>query len=340
VTIMDTVRLQAGQLEVTTIRGAEAVAAEGAAIRALADAVPGTPVTSRWPWIAASIIKPAPGTEPWLVALHSDDELVGAAVLLDDRTGSVRRTTLAGTAEEHRGGLLALTPEVGAHLGAAVADALLSELREFTIGPVPNCPAVSALLSCLPVGIVIDEVAVPVVHAATGLPVGISHGVARTLRKARNRMVADGVRPEITVTTDRGEITAMLPLLESISRDRDIAAGRVSPLDDPSGRRLWQRRMIALAGEGVLQLAALWLNGELAAFVLGVDDGAVYRVLGGRYVARWARYAPGRVLEAAVLDRVVESEQHVLLDWMVDVASETLIARNGVDPLLVIRGRT
>jgi hypothetical protein len=339
-TLTDSGHLLSRSLEASIRRGADAVVAEGDAIHALADSMPDLPITARWPWIRASVTKPNPGCEPWLVALHADNELVGAAVLIDDTTGSVRRTSLAGTAEEHRGALLAISPEIAADLGEALARALLADLREFSIGPVAGGTAVSALLQCLPIGVLVDDVAVPVVHAAAGLPVGISHGVARTLRKARNRMMTDGVQSEIAITNDRSEITTMLPLLESISRDRDIAAGRVCPLDDPGGRRLWQRRMRALAGDGVLQLATLWLDGDLAAFVLGVDDEPVYRILGGRYVSRWARYAPGRVLEAAVLDSVVESEKHVMLDWMVDVASETLLARNGVDPLVVIRGRT
>ena len=132
----------------------------------------------------------------------------------------------------------------------------------------------------------------------------------------------------------------MLPLLESISRDRDHAGGRPSPLDDPDRRRLWQRRVLALAAGGDLRLATLRLNGELAAYVLGIEDGSAYRVLEGRYVARWARYAPGPLLEAAVLDGVVAAARFDSFDWMTAVAPETLLAANDVDPLVVVRGRT
>jgi hypothetical protein len=164
--------------------------------------------------------------------------------------------------------------------------------------------------------------------------------MARTLRKAANRMAADCVQAEIAVTADRSEITSMLPLLENISRDRDHAGGRPSPLDDPIRRQLWQRRVLALAGAGVLQMATLQLDGDLAAYVLGIEDGDAYRILEGRYVGRWARYAPGRVLEAAVLDTVAESPTFQVLDWMTAVAPETLLAANAVDPLVVVQGRT
>src|SRR5437868_4667823 len=104
-TVVDARRLVSRPLEVTLKRGAAAVEAHGASISALADALPDLPATARWPWIAASATRPDAGVEPWLLALRAGDELVGAAVLLDDLTGTVRRTTLAGTAEDHRGGL-------------------------------------------------------------------------------------------------------------------------------------------------------------------------------------------------------------------------------------------
>lgn len=334
-------RLQVAPAPTTAVaRGVDAVSAQAARLSELAESVPGTPVTARWPWLSASVLKPARSEQPWLVSVSAGEDLVAAAVLLDDFSGTVLRTSLAGTAENHRGALLARDEPAGTQLGSALADALMSEMREFAVGPVCQDPALAALLNGLPIGLIVDEVSVPVVHTADDSSLGISHGIARTLRKAGNRMTADGVQPEIAVTADGPEITGLLPLLESIFRDRDHAGGRQSPLDDPERRRLWQWRVLALAGEGDLRLATLRLNGDLAAYVLGIEDGNVYRVLEGRYVARWARYAPGRVLEAAVLDGVVASDGFDVFDWMTAVAPETLLAANDVDPLVVIRGRT
>lgn len=326
-------------LETTIAHGGHAVAAQAAALAELADAIPGTPLTSRWPWLSASVIKPAAHEQPWLVSVTAGNELVAAAVLIDDLSGTVRRTSLAGTSENHRGALLAVDAAAAEQLGTALAAALMRELREFAVGPVCHGPALAALLNGLPIGLIVDEVPVPVVRT-DDLDVGMSHGVARTLRKAANRMASDGITAEIAVTGDGPEITGMLPLLESISRDRDHAGGRLSPLDDPSRRRVWQRRVRALAGTGVLRLATLRLDGELAAYVLGIEDGNAYRVLEGRYVARWARYAPGRVLEAAVLDSVVIARRFEVFDWMTAVAPETLLAANAIDPLVLVRGRT
>lgn len=339
-TVLTAIHQQAPPFEVTVGVGVAAVMAEAPRLMALTDTIPGAPVTSRWPWLSASVAKPAPTEHPWLISVSAGEQLVAATVLLDDTSGNVLRTYLAGTSEEHRGALLAIDDPSAECLGTKLADALMGELREFAVGPVSQGPATAALLDRLPVGLVVDEVFVPVVNADPDIPVGMSRGTARTLRKAANRMATDCVSSEIAVSSNSQEITAMLPLLESISRDRDIASGRPSPLDDPAQRRLRQRRVIALAGTGVLRLATLQLDGHLAAYVLGIKDGASYRVLEGRHVTRWARYAPGRVLEAWVLDRVVASEELTSLDWMTAVAPETLLAANDVDPLVVIRGRT
>jgi hypothetical protein len=60
-------------------------------------------------------------------------------------------------------------------------------------------------------------------------------------------------------------------------------------------------------------------------------------VLEGHLVTEYARYAPGRVLEAAVLARVLDDMRFESLDWMTSVAAETLLATNAADPMVVVR---
>jgi hypothetical protein len=60
-------------------------------------------------------------------------------------------------------------------------------------------------------------------------------------------------------------------------------------------------------------------------------------VLDGRYVERFSRYAPGRLLEAAVLEHVRGSHRLDLVDWMTTVGPESLLAANGSDPLVLLR---
>ena len=67
------------------------------------------------------------------------------------------------------------------------------------------------------------------------------------------------------------------------------------------------------------------------AHVVGID------ILEGNLATRWARYAPGRVLESAVLQRVLDDRAMDYLDWMSAVASEHLLAANDVQPVSMVR---
>jgi len=318
--------------------GADAVARTALAAATLTNAVRDGGTTGTWRWIQASFDEVSTDRRPWLVTVGTADALDAVAVLVDDDSGSVRRTFLAGTEERHRGCLTARDDDSAALLGIALADALMDGVREFTIGPVRPGPAVDALLARIPVGVLVEEVAVPLVRLDQ--PHGMSRGTERTLRKAANRLAADGVEARVDVVDAASEILMMLPTLESIFRDRDHASGRTSALDDPARRRLWQRRVRAAAATGSLRLATLWLDDELAAFVLAIDDRPTLRILDGRYVGRWARYAPGRILEAAVLEAAAGRPAYDVFDWMTDIAPETLLAANDVEHLVVVRGRS
>ena len=120
----------------------------------------------------------------------------------------------------------------------------------------------------------------------------------RTLRKAANRLAADGRTVRTRFTCDAAEILGLLPQLEQVHRQRDHVHGRISDLDDAVRHRAWRHRVRKLTDVGVLELATLDIDGELAAYTLGVVDGPVYRLLEGRFVTGWARYSPGRLLEA------------------------------------------
>jgi hypothetical protein len=137
-------------LEVVVHTGVAAIAPQVPQLEALAAAVPGTPITARWPWASVCVVDPIPGHTPWLLTLRSGEDLVGAALLIDDDTGSVRRTTLAGTADGHRGALLAVNDAAAAGLGAALGNALMTQLREFTVGPVGPGTCRSAWSSTTP----------------------------------------------------------------------------------------------------------------------------------------------------------------------------------------------
>ncbi|NAZ84119.1 GNAT family N-acetyltransferase, partial [Kineococcus sp. R8] len=165
----------------------------------------------------------------------------------------------------------------------------------------------------------------------------VSANLRKTLRKARNRIAADGHAMGIEVSTEARAVEAALPQLAAAYRDRDHAHELPCVLDTERGLRTWQGRVRALAATGRLELSVLTLDGELAAYVLGLRDGARLGVLEGRFLTRFARYAPGRLLEADVLQRALADADVEELDWMTGVAPETLLAANHQEEVVLLR---
>ena len=154
----------------------------------------------------------------------------------------------------------------------------------------------------------------------------LSHGTSRTLRKARNRLAADQRAAHIQVTRRPADVTAALPSMQRAFRSRDLEHGLDCPLDTPLGLARWSERIRQLLAAGYLELATLTIDGELAAYVLGVRDGAVYGILEGHFDTGWGRYSPGRLLEAAVLAGALADPTVEVVDWMTSAAPETLLA--------------
>jgi hypothetical protein len=60
-------------------------------------------------------------------------------------------------------------------------------------------------------------------------------------------------------------------------------------------------------------------------------------LLEGRFVTDWARYSPGRLLEVAVVERVLDDDLLTTFDWMTAVAPESLLGRNDADPMVLVQ---
>ena len=112
-----------------------------------------------------------------------------------------------------------------------------------------------------------------------------------------------------------------------------------APATSTTSRRqqTWRHRVGDLADAGVLELATLEIDGELAAYTLGIHDDPTYRLLEGRFVTGWARYSPGRYLEALVVERALAAGAVTTFDWMTAVAPESLLGRNDADPMVLVR---
>lgn len=324
--------VHAGADDVLVVHGAENIAAYDLAIEGLARRCD-VPVTGRWAWMSATASQPQVHASACL--LGTDGDLRGAAVFVHDLdTDGVRHVRLASGGDGHRVFVLALDHDDATALGVAMADLLTSTdgpLR-IELGPLPaGDPTLDSLLLALPAHssvTVIEDVVPSVRQVGALLDDHLSHGMLRTLRKSNNRLSTDGVVAEFRTTRDTDEILNRLPEIAAVSRDRDHAGGRSSLLDELAGLRRWTARLTSLARLCHLELCTLTLDGQPAAYVLGVEDGTAYRLLEGRFVMAWKRYAPGRLLEAHVLQRVLDHPHLHELDWMTSAAPETLIAAN------------
>ncbi len=157
----------------------------------------------------------------------------------------------------------------------------------------------------------------------------ISKSMQKQLRRARAKIEGDGL--EMTIAFDRGwAITSeLIDEVEAVHVMRDRVSRRQSDLDRPAEREFWRRVVEGgFDGQWEIEIASLRFDGELAAYVVALLDGPVYRVYDGRMNSNWSAYSPGRLIEAAALNRALMDDRFTLLDWMSGVAAEKLLVAN------------
>jgi hypothetical protein len=300
------------------------------------------PAMARSSWLAATVLGISTGPA-WAVAVRDGRRVLRAAVVLLDEIRADRTVvTLAGCATGHSSAVLADSPEAAALLGYGFARALQQRQTPVwaVLGPVHEDAAwLADFVGTIPGGEVVCAEAVPVVRRSTSTRASdyLSASVLRGLRKAANRARTDGASVTVCFTRDGHQIAALLPTLEQMHRDRDHDQGRRSELDDPIGREIWRSRLDGLAREEKLEVGLLYVGDAPAAQVIGIVEPTTYRVLEGVLMTRFSRYAPGRVLETALLQRVLDDPAMQTLDWMTSVASETLLAANDTEPVVMVQ---
>ena len=300
------------------------------------------PVTACGPWLAATV-SGVDERQLWAAVVRDSDEVLRACViLLEAESAGVPLVSLAGSAMGFRSAVLADGAAAAALLGHEFGESLQarSGAVDVELGPIDSdTPWVAEFAATVPGAEVVPIDPIPSVRRLGSCDIQqyLSASMMRTLRKAANRAETDRKRLFVRITRELDEIIDMLPELEQVHRERDHAKGRRSELDDAIGRRIWAARIVALATERTLELATLHIDGDLAAHVLAIVEPPAYRVLEGNLATRWARYAPGRVLEAAILQRALDEPSIDYLDWMSAAAAEHLLAANDVQPVSVIR---
>lgn len=292
------------------------------------------PVTGRRAWVRASI-DADPTRHAWAVVVRDEDgDLRAGAVLLDAPGGS---TVLAGSDHGYPAAVAARDEDGARALGAAIARETRTRRPRgaLDLGPLPDT-ALTRQLATAAGATVTAGAPVPRVHrtGSTDVSTYLSAGKRKTLRKAHNRLATDGRAVEVAFTHDPHLVLELLPEMELAYRDRDREHHLPCLLDSSAGHRLWRQRIHDLLHDGYLEVATLTIDGEHAAYVVGLVDADSYRVLEGRFATRWARYAPGRLVEAAVLQRVLDDPATTTLDWMTGTAPDTLLAANASEPTI------
>lgn len=324
-------------LDVSESTGTDVLHALGHHHDALAERLD-APLTSRRPWLSAWI-RASPHFEPWATCAWESDELVGACLLGRRRVGDGVEVVALGQGRNDRTRLLAADAAVAESLAVHVGTAMRRCGRPWTlrIDQLPERDLLAgALARHLPGALLLPGGSVPGVDFGDERTAHehLSKNLRRQLQKSRNRIASDGIRLEIEFTRLRPTLTAHLGEIEAVHRDRDHAVGRVSDIDDLAARNLWRGVITAHIARDEVEIATLRLDGALSAYVISFLDHDTYRVFDGRFETHWARYSPGRLLEAETLVRAMTDRRFERLDWMNSIAPEKLISANTIEPTM------
>ncbi|MEZ5249461.1 MAG: GNAT family N-acetyltransferase [Ilumatobacteraceae bacterium] len=151
---------------------------------------------------------------------------------------------------------------------------------------------------------------------------------AEAARRARAKIEQAGLDMSIAFDRGRAITTELIDEVESVHVMRDRVSRRQSDLDRPAEREFWRRVVEGgYDGQWEVEIATLRFDGQLAAYVVALLDGDVYRVYDGRMNSEWSAYSPGRLVEAAALNRALQDTRFTLLDWS-GVAAEKLLVAN------------
>ncbi|MEZ5410561.1 MAG: GNAT family N-acetyltransferase [Acidimicrobiales bacterium] len=294
----------------------------------------GLPVMASWPWLQAWC-ESFQNWTPMMVELRSAENGQLAAYALLAKMERAQGTALVGLGHGSSiHGALPARDEAAANALAGAIAATLDDLPgawSLELEQISDLdPTLLRLADELEHTQLLPELRIPrvVFSTAHGVDEVLTKSMRKQLRRARARITADNLG--MSIAFDRGEaITAeLIDEVEAVHVSRDRAARRNSDLDRPAERDFWRRVVEAFDARWEVEVASLRLDGELAAYVVALLDGQTYRVYDGRMNSKFADYSPGRLVEAAALDRAMKDPRFAVLDWMSGVAAEKLLTTN------------
>ena len=292
------------------------------------------PVMATWGWLQHWAESFTAWT-PMMVQVRTPDtqQLVGCAMLAIDKKASGATVVAMGHSSSLYAGLPARDPAAALALAKAIVDALddVSEAWALDLEQLPDHdPTLRYLNEKLDNGQLLPELRVPrvVFSTAHSIEEVLSKSKRKQLRKARNRIEQAGL--EMVIAFDRGRAISseLLDEVEAVHVSRDRDARRNSDLDRPAEREFWRRVVEGGNEDWEIEIATLRLDGELAAYAVAILDGDTYRIYDGRMSTDWQHYSPGRLVEAAALQRALSDQRFTVLDWMSGIAAEKLLATN------------
>ena len=299
------------------------------------------PFTACTPWLRATWSEVHPD-ETWAVIVRNHDgTLCAGVVLLDRPRGDHHVVSLADAHLGFRGSILATDDRSAALLAYGLR-------RQLQYRPKPTLAVLGPVASDT-IGLTefrrnfgdaelcaVEPIPLVVRSASAIAGDYISASMRRTLRKANNRLTSDHLTAQFEFTGSPDLIESALPTLGRLHLRRDHSRGLASVLDLATDSAIWGQRILAMARVGVLELGTLRIGGNLASYVLTVRAGTALNVLEGVLDPEWARYAPGRLLETVLLQRMLDDPSLTTLDWTSPVAPESLLTSNGCTPSSVV----
>jgi diguanylate cyclase (GGDEF)-like protein len=329
-------KAQERSYDIEVRRGLSEVMSVGAEIDRLCKELH-VPLMASWPWLR-TWAEACTDWSPLMVGVRRADsgQLVGCALLATrDRAQGTAVVAMGHGSSLHS--TLHAADEGASHaLADAVTDTLngLSGAWSLDLEQLNSLdPTALQLVESLDQAQLLPELRVPRVIFGGGntMDTVLSKNMRKQLRRSRNKISAEGLT--LSIAFDRGHAISseLIDEVEAVHVSRDRAARRASDLDRPAEREFWRRIVEGGRWEWEVEIASLRLDGQLAAYVVALLDGDVYRVYDGRMNTAFEDYSPGRLVESAALERALIDPRFRLLDWMSGVAAEKLLVSNGAE---------
>ena len=293
----------------------------------------GAPITARWSWLSSWFqLHPDSDVQCLLVRAPSG-EIDGAALFARQRLGQSLRIFTLDNQMANVASVFARNATAANTLARGIADLALNtnDPWTLTINQVAGTnPVTDALKRHFPAMTIEQQLSVPQVLLTPGVRIEnlLTRNMRKQLRRGRARLDSQAKNWSVDFHRATDEIMALLPEIEAVHISRDHDRRNQSDLDDALERRFWQETVVTHTYTDELELGTLTINDTIAAYVISLIDGPNYRVLDGRMKSEFAEYSPGRILETAILERVISDTTFSIFDWMTGVAPETILAAN------------